>query len=59
MGDLMYTESRGFPWNLAHEVSQDIPDMGIVPPLHGESEGDGITAVYQDLYWNSDDLTWR
>lgn len=59
MGDLMYTESRGFPWDLAHEVSQDIPDMGIVPPLHGESEGDGITAVYQDLYWNSDDSTWR
>lgn len=59
MGDLMYTASRGAAWNLAHEVSQDIPDMGIVPPLHGESEGDGITAVYESLYWNSDDLTWR
>lgn len=61
MGELMYTAARsdGPIWNLEHKVSQDIPDMGIVPELHGESEGNGITDVYRGLYWNSDDLTWR
>lgn len=61
MGDLMYTASRSdsATWSLSHQPSQDIPDMGIVPALHGESEGDGITDVYRDLYWNRDDLTWR
>ena len=61
MEGLMYTASRsdGAIWSLAHEVSQDIPDTGIVPTLHGESEGDDITPSYQELYWNSDDLTWR
>ena len=61
MGEFMYTASRsdGPVWSLEHEVSQDIPDTGIVPALHGESEGDGITPSYQELYWNSDDLTWR
>lgn len=61
MGELMYTAARsnGPVWSLEHKVSQDIPDTGIVPELHGESEGDGITDVYRGLYWNSDDLTWR
>lgn len=61
MGELMYTAARsdGPIWSLEHEVSQDIPDTGIVPALHGESEGDGITDVYRSLYWNGDDLTWR
>lgn len=61
MGEFMYTASRsdGPVWSLEHEASQDIPDTGIVPALHGESEGDGITPSYQELYWNSDDLTWR
>lgn len=59
MGELMYTESRGNPWNVGHDPLQAIEDYGVDLPLHGASEGEGITGSYVELFWNSDELAWR
>ena len=59
MGELMYTESRGNPWNVGHDPLQAIEDYGVDLPLHGASEGEGITGSYEELFWNGDELAWR
>lgn len=59
MGELCYTESRGFPWHVGHGTLQTITDYGIELPLYGEPSGDYTDGVYSSLYWNSNNLPWR
>lgn len=60
MGERMITESRGGDWRYAgHDPLPEIEDFGADIPLHGESDGDYADGLYEDLYWNADDLTWR
>lgn len=54
------TATRGSHWILgAPENQSDLQIYAISLPLYGQPSADYTDGLYKDLYWNSDDLTWR
>ena len=59
MGDRQITESRGGGWEMSHEPSQELDNYSLALPLYGEPSDDYTDGVYEDLYWNAEELRWR
>lgn len=60
LGTRMFTEARGQAWmHAGHGALPTFEDYGSETMLPGEPTGDFATAIYQELYWNSDNLIWR